>query len=225
MTVILVPGTAQVKTAGTIAGNPFALIWHFSIGTTSGPWTVAEIQALANTTFNAVKTAWQTVWNINVTALFSEAVDLSTNTPAQAISTGASWQGSGVNPASPASSAILVNFHTGARYRGGHARTYLPPGGASLSTDGDHWQNSSLTTWATSWQTMISSITGAVVTAGAGACLHVVPRYSYSYTDDPVHHKYTHKRVDNLPGSPFGVTGYAIQPRICNQRRRLGQTA
>jgi hypothetical protein len=68
-----------------------------------------------------------------------------------------------------------------------------------------------------SWRT---GVTSAGYTITGTPLNHVVPRFTYAYTNDPAHHKYTKTRT-GLNGAPLVVQDYLPQVNVGSQRRRL----
>jgi hypothetical protein len=115
---------------------------------------------------------------------------------------------------------ILVQHKIGARYRGGHPRTYLPPSGTANTTSGDTWTNTFVATATSAWTALKSGVNSDLAAAGLAAATQCAPRYTYTYTADNVKHKFTKVRSTFL--GPFPVSGFTVDTQIATQRRRLG---
>src|SRR5262249_27964114 len=142
------------------------------------------------------------------------AVDLTNTTPATAVSTGAALTGTGAGQSEP-SLSVMVNFVIAARYRGGHPRTYFPPPGSGQETATvDQWSTSYVNSFNTAMSTSFAQIVGSVP-----GTVHVVPLFSYTYTDDPTHH--TYRRTRNAFTGSYTVASYVTSATIRHQRRRM----
>lgn len=215
---VLVPGVAQVVMQGTVVGNPWAVVWHFRFGTSTAPWSAADLTTLCNTILASFKTRLQTHFDSSTVWSQVTGVDIGTSTPAAGVSTGATWTGTGSANLTPAT-CVLVNLHIASRYRGGHPRSYFGIPASADSTDRESWTSTAQTAWANGVVGVINDCVTALPGSGSGAVNHCVPRYTYAYTDDPTHHKYL-KTKSGLVGV-FTVQSYAVHPKIATQRRRL----
>ena len=216
MTFIPVPGVAQAKMAGTISGHPFNNIWHYQLNAPGTNWTTAQLNALCDglmaglvlTNGIASLTGANTVFN-GVTA-----VDLGIATPATGASTHAAVPGQATGNELPPSTCVLVDLITQERYRGGHARAYMPPGNAvELISTEDQWT----TTFVNSYQTAFANMQDNAFSAVPGMHQCCV-RYNYTYTDVPAKHKYLATR-DSVHSTP-AVVNWVVKAGLGTQRRR-----
>lgn len=110
--------------------------------------------------------------------------------------------------ACPLSSAVVVSFHDGDRYRGGKSRIYVP--GAPLSA------MLSLREWTDDF---ISALTD-----GIGTCLVDIAAATFgafTAVTPAVRHQFSGGAALTPPVfNP--IDSFSIQRRICTQRRRLG---
>jgi hypothetical protein len=223
MTEILVGGVAQTKLAGTIDGFPWVLLWHFQ-NASGNDWTQSQIQALANAVGTQFSTNMLKNMATNVQFTNVACVDLGTTTPAQADSVEGAGPGGGTaGTFQPSSGCVLLNFNIASRYRGGHPRTYLPPWPSAELLTNNQWSGTVVTETEENFVTMIEGIVSAMSTAGLNGVTHCAVRYTWTYTDDPTHHKYLKTR--GAPAVPYVVSSYTAQPRVCMQTRRLGPAA
>src|SRR5205823_14812909 len=93
--------------------------------------------------------------------------------------------------------------HIGARYRGGHPRTYWPPSNVGNCPDGDTWGANFVNTFQGFHQNFLDDILTALNGAGLATAQHCAPRYTYSYTADATKHKYVKTRTGYI--GPFPI--------------------
>lgn len=212
---ILVPGTAQAVLKGTVSGHPFANIFHYQLGTTGIPWTQAQLQALTDGIMSGIAQTGGIGVNSAQGVVFQQvvAVDLSTGTPAEAVSTHAAVVGTQLPEPTPSTCVLVDNIIT-ARYRGGHPRSYMPPMGAtSLTSNEDSWTTAAVAAYQTGYTNMHDAAFSAVP-----GIHQVAVRYNYTYTDDPIKHKWIKTR-SSLNSTPQ-VINYLVKSAIGTQRRR-----
>lgn len=213
---VLVPGVAQAVWGGTVSGHPFNQIWHFQNPSPGTNWTQGQLQTLGNALASGMNTQLAKFLGNNAEYNSLTLTDIGTPTPQVADAAGLPFSGSQVgNDVSP-NLSVMVLFHIAARYRGGHPRTYFPPSTASnLTTTEDQWTGGLTSEFATG----MANVIDAAVAALPGVT-HVVPRYTYTYTDNPSKHKYTHTRSGVISPVPI-VSSYSTSAIVRSQRRRL----
>lgn len=219
MTAILVPGVAQTTLQGTIAGNPFACVWHWQFPGDTGLWNAGDIQHLADDLFTGVRTAYIGVFPSNCTVTAVNAVDIGTGTPAVGVSTGAPWTPTGSNTSLTPAACALISFRIAARYKGGHPRTYLPGMTFLAAPDGENVSTTYQNTYEGQFSGFVSGIQDMTHYSKSTGPNHVVVRYDYDYTDNPTKHRYDKTRV-GVQGV-YPVQTYVCHPKVCTQRRRL----
>lgn len=219
MPFIPVPGVCQAKHTGTINGFNWVMIHHFA-NNSQNPWTPAQAQSLANSIGSRFGSQFQPLMASNVTWGAVTVADLTNQTPAQAGSSHASWTGTAATTAEPGNVSLMINFVIPKRYRGGHPRTYMPPPPTNQLTTTNQWNNTILGEFVSGFAAMVSSIVGDMAGAGVPGLTHCVPTYTYTYVDDPTHHRYHH--VKSGLSAVYTVQSYEGQPRVCHQDRRLG---
>lgn len=121
----------------------------------------------------------------------------------------------------PASSSVVLSHTIGARYRGGHPRSYLPWGTTSNLADPQTWATSFINTVAT--QATALFITGMVNTQGGTS---VVGLAAVSYYQGSTWAQDQHSNWHRIPtkrSSPLILPVTAVVPRarIGTQRRRV----
>jgi hypothetical protein len=213
-TFVPVPGVCQVSLTGHIGSHKFNQIWHFSNGGGTSPWTAPNLLTLVNACINSSKTNLASLLYSNVTYNGAAAVDLTNATPATAVSTAAAWSGTGAGEMAP-SLATMVLYKIADRYRGGKPRTYFPPMCAvNTNTADDGWIASAVTNFQTGVQAMMTSIMASVP---------LTEHYTYSVTDDPLHHRYVRTKTGLRDIAT--VAQYVVSPVIRSQRRRMTSAA
>jgi hypothetical protein len=216
---IPVPGVCQVVIGGTVSTHPFNQVWHFQNGTTGSAWSVGQLDTLCNTIMSGIQSHWVNYIGSNVTYDSASAVDLTNSQPAEGNSTTAAFAGTEVGGDVTPSLCTMVNFHIPRRYKGGHPRTYFPPGTAgSLTANEDQW----IPNYVNQTSAAMASIINGVVAAIPGAT-HCSVAYTYNMVDDPAMHKY-HRIRAGLEGV-YVVSSYQTSPWVRTQRRRLTSIA
>jgi len=219
MATVHVPGVALTSSSGKIGSQPFAVIHHWQFGTQTNRWTQPDLDLLAT----IIDTAWSThlraECGTNVSLLQVVASDLTDNQSLQSTVVATAGLGSRVGLHEPASAAVLVRNRIVARYRGGHPRTYWPFGVPADFQDEFNWTTALTTDVLTTVQAWVSQVTGAAYSVSGNPLKQVVPRYTYSITDDTVHKKYVRERTGLLGVNP--VIGYEVMKPISSQRRRM----
>jgi hypothetical protein len=111
--------------------------------------------------------------------------------------------------------AIVVGFLTNVRYRGGHARTYLPPTSEAQAVSGQNAFTTAFTqSVASAFATMVTNVVATVP-----GTTHCVPMYNYTYTVAPSGKKILVQR-QSLKGV-HTVSTYRCNPPFGTQRRRV----
>lgn len=221
MPFVPVPGVAQSVLRGTVGVNPFALIWHWQFQNSTATWSQPNIQHLADQIFGQFRSQFETLLGAQIHVNVCETVDLGTSTPATGASINPGWTSAAAIAPPTLAACVMVNFRINARYRGGHPRTYLPGAPAGNTLDGDNWTASTVTAFSNGWIAMVNAIVSQMAGLGPGPLEHVVPKYTYTITQDPVKHKFIRQRT-GLQGV-FVVQQYTTLAPIRSQRRRLGR--
>src|SRR5690242_3513259 len=106
--------------------------------------------------------------NNNVVLLQTVMTDLSSATSAQAIST-TTGTGGVVGNAQAAGAAVVIKRKVSRRFRGGHARLYMPGPPASQLGTVQTWLAAYVTNVNTAWGNLVSDIVNGVPVAAAPA--------------------------------------------------------
>lgn len=219
MATVFVPGVAHTTLSGMIGVNPWAVTHHWKAGSSITPWTTADITLLATTVF----TAWVTQMKAQTDSVTSvnsvNAIDLTNSAGVGVLYTPAASTGTRTGAILPSSACMVMQNRIAARYRGGHPRTFWRVGVEPDLANEYAWTPAYLTSVATSVANWVGLVRAPAYSFGTGVLNHVIPRYTYAYTDDAAHHKYKKTRTGLL--SVDTVQSYFGVPTIGSQRRRL----
>ena len=209
-----VANVLKVAYTGTLGAFNWAVINHCSwSGTTP---TVAILDTLAGDL--------EAIWAAHMIAHFNAPVvltkvtltDLTSSSGAQG-----NWSGTEAGTrggsTTPANAAVLINYPSSFRYRGGHPRTYLPPGDAADLVDTSHWTTAYQAGVVASWTDLTAGYYG---TSSGGTTLGGQCAVSYVYTP-----------VGGSPGTrrttpvvmPIAQNTFNVIQQVASQRRRIGR--
>jgi len=219
MAVVFAPGIARSVLKGMIGVNPWAVVHHWQFGTSSLPWTQHDADLLALTTFNAWGSAFMSHCGNNISTAEVDVADLTNSTGVGSIYTHTPVLGTIGGPLEPSSACVVVQNRIAARYRGGHPRTFWPALMQGSMLNEYQWIPANALQIQVAAAAFVTAIVTAAYTGGTGPLQHVIPRWSYTVTDDPVHHKYIRTRTGYIRSDV--VTGYQANQVIGSQRRRL----
>lgn len=216
---VLVPGVAQLVFGGRFGTQPWVVVHHWRLGTSTADWSAANMQSLCN----AARTSYGAhlaKHGGNLTNLDTvTGVDIGASIPASAQATGSiPGTGAGGNLANSSMSAVMRN-HINARYKGGHPRSYWPLGTTTDTANEYSWTNTFLTVFASDMVLFVSDIVAALPGSGSTAANHCVPLYTYEYVDDASHHKY--RKIRSGLKAVYTVANYSTMQKFGTQRRRL----
>lgn len=209
-----VPNVVKVVLEGTNGGHNWANVMH-------AQWTGASP---SNATLNTIAGDISASWGTNMKSLTTASCEL-TGVVVTDLTSNLGAQGS--NPTVIAgtrtggniggNAAVLVNFPSSFRYRGGHPRIYLVPGSdtdlASSSAWSSTFQGLVETGFAALQSTIATATTGGFSMAGQCA----VSYYSVAITPAP-----PHRRVTPLV-MPIATGSFTVELELASQRRRIGR--
>jgi hypothetical protein len=171
----------------------------------------------------AIVSAAQTMTSANlstaVTLYKVELTDLTTVTSPQEI-TATSTAGTDGNPANPASTAFVVSKRIARRFRGGHARIYIPGTTNSHLTNSTQWSGAGITLYFGAYSTFVAAVI-AGAPGGLGTVDHVAVSYYHGFTVSAPPGKRA-KNIPTLRVTPLvdAVVNLASNATPGNQRRR-----
>ena len=201
-----VPNVIRLAFKGTSSELNWENVLHYSY---SGPApTVAACVAIA--------TAWWNEATIGFPAEMPPAAhmdlvtvtDLSSSSGAQG-SFGTPTDGTRTGGLLPASVAVLADYPSSFRYRGGHPRSYIFAGVQTDLTDQSTWGSAFVTPLQSVWQLMLASIVG---TAFSGTT--ITEQCAVSYYSAGA------RRVTPLV-MPIPSDSATLSLKIASQRRRM----
>lgn len=211
---ILVPAVAQAIVQGIVSAHPWRQIWHFLNPKNGGQWSPADIQKLADTIFQGYQVHIAPYLANNGQIQAVKTVDIGTPTPSEGLSTHAPFNFTGASATTP-SLCVMVNFTIPYRYKGGHPRTYFPPGpDAGMVAGEDQWNATILNNVVTGMANIVNDVVAAIP-----GTTHVVPLYTYTTTMNARGTKVLRER-NSLKATPV-VSSYLGSVPIRTQRRRL----
>jgi hypothetical protein len=219
MPFIPVPGVAHTILKGHIGANPWAVVLHWQAGASTAPWTQSDLDLLTKTAFTSWGTNLKNLTGTNVLLEESDGQDLTSTTGLGSIWNPSAVPGTNSNTLMPSSVCMVMQNRIAARYRGGHPRTFWPSAtGSALATEALF--NAAVPgQWNTGVVAYVQTVRSAAYSFGSSTLNHVIPRYTYMITNDPVHHKYTRQRNGLL--SVNVVQSYFGLQKVGSQRRRL----
>ena len=219
MPTVFVPGVASSVLKGMIGSNPWAVTHHWKFANVTAPWVQADMDLLASTIYTQWVAHLQSITGSNVNVTEVDTIDLTNSSGVGSQYTHTPTSGSTGSVIEPSSMSVVVQNKIPARYRGGHPRTYWPFYGTPDMINEYQWSAPKTVAAQNAVAAWVGSIASTSFAGGITTLQHVVPRFSYTYTNDPVHHKYTKQRSGLL--AVYVVSGYLAAQKVGNQRRRL----
>jgi hypothetical protein len=219
MATVYVPGVALTVLKGFIGTNPWAVTHHWQNGASITPWTQADLDLLCLTVFNAWGSALKGNTAVNVETHEVDGTDLTNASGVGSVYTHTPVFGLLSGGLQPSSLCMVVQNRIAARYRGGHPRSFWPVGTVSQFAGEALWSPTFVTSIANNVVSFVEAVRAPSYSFGSGVLNHVIPRYTYTMTDDPASHKWKRERTGllsvNVVQSYFGVQ------KAGSQRKRL----
>jgi hypothetical protein len=199
-----VPGVIRVSLEGTQAGRPFANVFHQQY---SGDIPASDaLFTWVSGWWSQVTTALSNVMHENASFVQAVATDLSSITGAQTAA-GGSVAGLLTTAPIPANSAVLVNYNSSFRYRGGHPRSYIVGGVQASMLNPNQWTSGFVASFETAFDSVF-----AAFSAGELDGTDYTNQCAVSYRLDDAY------RTDPLV-MPIAV--YNVSSGIASMRRRM----
>lgn len=215
MAQVLVPGVAQAVVGGTVGPHPFRVVWHYKLVATGQPWSNLQLQNLATSIQSGLGLFIAPLSGQQVNFLETITTDIGQASPSTPGVAATTHTGTETGQEPPPSTCVLVQNLIADRYKGGHPRSYMPPGSmTAMNTTEDSWQASYVNNYSTAMTNLQDQVFSQV--PGIQQC---AVRYLYSIVDDPIHHKYVHTRT-GVKGTPT-VVNWIAKTQLATQRRRL----
>jgi hypothetical protein len=208
----LAPGVAKVRLLMTWNGRPAYNIFNMKYA------GVAPLSADCASAATQIRAAW----NTNVAPLISnqvslgviEVTDLSSRTGGIGVNNVASLGTKSVATPAPANVAMCVSFTVNYRFRGGHARIYLPGQDTSTITGGNTWAGATVTASANAMHNFVLALK-AISVGGSSWIPTMLSYYTHDSAGNPIYH----------PEGPhdYPIQDAVVHTRVDSQRRRLGK--
>lgn len=208
------PGMVRCRYQYTYSGRNFYNVFHLKTPTTTP--SAATLILLAT----ALRGLWVTrigpLISSNVALTLTDCVDLGVRDGAYG-SNGTVVAATGVSSNQlPNSVALCISLPVAYRFRGGHARMYLPGQILTNTLTGNTWTGAWVTTAGTNMAGWVQDVNA--MTAGSTTwSLQMLSYYTHNEAKQPIYR----------PGGPvpYPVLGAVVHTRIDSQRRRLGREA
>lgn len=201
-----VVNTVKATVHGLLGPVAYDNVFHLQF--TGPPPTAADCITLATDVLNSYNTSFISLLSSgSARTTGCDVVDLTSNTSASG-TVSLTTAGTRAGGTLTNNSATVISWHINLRYRGGHPRTYLPPGCVPDLLDTNLWT----TSYIAAVNSGASSFRAAINAIAIGATTYKLAIVSYT--------------SGGLPRpTPFVllVQGNAVHGRIDSQRRRLGR--
>jgi hypothetical protein len=204
----------KVRFIYNYANRPAFNVWYLKF---SG--AIADLA-----TMNGILAQVATVTTTNIKPLYGpaasmttiEGTDLTTRTGVVSTVTGSGAGSRAGGAALPNSVAFCVSLNVAFRYRGGHARMYLPAQGVSDILGGISWASTypaTVQAGVNSWRSGINAMTGA----NSPFALVMVSYFTHDANHNPMYHP------DSMANHIYPISNVTAHTRVDSQRRRLGK--
>lgn len=200
---IPVPGAIRVSLEGSQAGRPWANVFHCDY--TGGPPSAPNLSDWLTTWYGTAVSELAPLAGNEVRYTNAVATDLSSLSGAQ-VEVAAPFDGTRTGALIPSNAAVLCNYNSSFRYRGGHPRTYYV-GGVDTDLDTANAWNAG---FVTAFTTAAANVTAAFEVGATGFV--VTTQSAISYYSGGV------ARVVPLK---MPISTLSISSTIATQRRRM----
>lgn len=217
-----VPKTIQFQLVYTDqADSDIRNMLYFTYGNSL---SATDLQTLCNSMASNwdAHMATNTTTNVALEEVF--ASDLSSDVSAQAASTLGVQTGGNAGGHLTSGAAFVMGYETSRKYRGGHARNYLPGMPVTGLADANTWTAAWQTTIVNAWSAFLNAFVSAAVPVAVGALTHVVAHRFGKTPGAPV--LASSGAVKSVPlAVPFTdpITAIRSNPQVGSQRRRNQQ--
>lgn len=206
------PGVAKVRFMMTWNGRPAYNVMH--MGYAGASLNSADCVQLAGHMRSAWNTNLAPIVGTAVTLGVIEVTDLSNRTSGVGVNNVSSAGTMAMVQPAPASIALCISFLVQYRFRGGHARMYLPGQDVNKTTGGNTWTGAHITASSNAAKAFITQLKSVLV--GTMQCRPVMLSYYSHDADGDLIYRPTGPQ-------PFDIVDAAVRSRIDSQRRRLGK--
>jgi hypothetical protein len=194
--------------------------WYFQY---SGAMSVSDLGTVTTTLVNAFKTNILNLLSGSLSITGAVATDLTSVSSPQIVQS-ASGAGGVLTTANPSGAAMVVEQKIARRFRGGHARLYLPGTSNSQNTDAQRWTPAAVTAMNTGFDNFV-----AAAVLAPPAAVGTLTQVTVSYFLGFVNKTFPSGRIRpvSVPrGAPLidPITAHITNPRVASQRRRNQQS-
>lgn len=206
------PGIAKIRLIYTFNGRAAVNVFHV-LHAIEG-MTLVQAQAAVNSIYTLTNTHIKPLVGPAAALNSVEFTDLTTRTSPVATNT-TGWTGTAsTGTGLPNNIACCVSFLTAYRFRGGHARLYLPAQGSTSVSGGFNWTG----TWVTTVKNGMEAFRAAMPTvtiASNPLNMVMLSYFTHDSAKNPIYHA-------DGPHEYF-INAVTVHQRIDSQRRRLGK--
>lgn len=206
----------KVVLSGTIGAHNWAVILHAG-------WSGSTPSVAICNAFGAdleagwvVSGGWQGQLPASTVLTQIELTDLTST-----IGANGGWNGveAGSNGGAEigANTAVLVNYPSAFRYRGGHPRSYFPPGVQGSLTSTSQWSTGAVTAYETAFGHLQSVLNSAT----SGGC-NLTGQCAVSYVNRASNPTPPYYRATPIV-MPISSGAYSVPQEVASQRRRAGR--
>jgi len=197
---------------------------RFFLQFTGGPPSSADLGTIGTSTTNGFNTNLKAYFPTSVSLVSVTCTDLSSRSGIQVIHP-AGIAGSNANSAVESGASIMVRFNIGQHYRGGHPKTFLPPGASTDVVQPSSWSTTLQGNVQTGWNAMIAAIMASSLSSCALSGQVAVSWYQGQYPN-PDPSPWAPKNVPKYRTTPqiYPVQSVTVNPLIAAQRRRRQST-
>lgn len=201
---IPVPGAIRIALEGNQAGRPFANVFHAQYSGAAP--TDEQLNEYGGVLYENIAGEFASL--ANQTATYEQMVltDLSSISGAQT-TLGVATPGGLTGDPIPSNSALLLNYNSSFRYRGGHPRSYVVAGDVTSINTPNQWTDAFLTLAGSAALTVHVAFANA-----AGSGLAMIGQCAVSY-----------RTLDAYRVTPLimPIGSVSVNPGIASMRRRM----
>jgi hypothetical protein len=189
----------------------------------SGTMSAADLATVAATWSTAFKNNILNLLSSSLTFTGSTATDLSSSTAPQVVrsETGA---GSVATTANPSGTSMVVEQRIARRFKGGHARIYLPGTSNAQNLNAQQWSSTAITNMNTGFDNFVAAAVLAPP-AAVGTLTQVTVSYFQGFTQTLSPGRRS-RPINTLRATPLveAITSHVTNGRVASQRRRNQQS-
>lgn len=199
------PQVVEAKVNGLINSVPWTNVFHLQY--TGAPPTPTQLNTLAGGVLNAWSTNFSPLVNTGVALANCLVTDLTSVSSGQGTATGTT-AGSRAGTALSNAQAACISWKVNMRWRGGHARTYIPATVSSDITNGRLFTDTYVTAMTTAASTFLTAM-NALTSGSTTYKLCLVRRII--------------NKIEQNPPLIILINSALVDHRIDSQRDRMGK--